>query len=206
MSNKNAKLVEEFNEWLKKAQYYEERKLLKQAYDCYAKAVSINNDRVIWLKMGNISFRALQAKTAVECYQRALEIKDDDSGAWFNLGVAAYFSKQEKLAIESLEKALDMGTEFDYEAWNYLGAIYDTRGDYKESIECFKKAVKIKDDLHKSWYNLARSYAKERKENEVYPNLRKAIELEPQYREIARKEPAFLFLFNSKKFRILVDL
>jgi len=60
---------------------------------------------------------------AIECFQKAVEIKSNNDSAWYNMGVAyGQLGNQEK-AIECFQKAIEFKPEGD-SAWNILGWVF----------------------------------------------------------------------------------
>ncbi|MBI3815111.1 MAG: tetratricopeptide repeat protein [Nitrospinae bacterium] len=98
-----------------------------------------------------------QYEEAIECYKKAVDIKEDSHEAWNNMGTAYSDLGQYKEAIENYKKAVDIKKD-SHEAWYNMGNAYSKLGQYEEAIESYKKAVDIKKDKHEAWYNMGTAY------------------------------------------------
>ncbi|CAD7779150.1 MAG: Tetratricopeptide repeat protein [Candidatus Methanoperedenaceae archaeon GB37] len=68
-----------------------------------------------------------------------------------------------------------------YDAWYNLGVAYNKIDKLNEAIEAYKKAIKIKPDMHEAWCNLGVAYDDLGKFNEAIKAYKKAIEIKPDY-------------------------
>ena len=110
--------------------------------------------------------------------------------------------KQE--ALESYTKAVQVKPDF-FVAFNNKGLLLDTMGNHREAIEEYDRALKIKADFDAAWFNKASAYALLSNEENTLVSLRKAVELNPQYKDLARKNPDFLTLSKNPEFKKLVS-
>jgi tetratricopeptide (TPR) repeat protein len=85
------------------------------------------------------------------------------------------------------------------EVWNHKGEDLFARREYDEA-----KHVEIKPEFAPGWYNLAKVHSQEGEKNQAMTNLKKAIELEPGYREKAKTESLFKKFKGEKDFDKLV--
>jgi Flp pilus assembly protein TadD len=63
--------------------------------------------------------------------------------AWYHLGLAYANLEEYQEAITHLWKVVEFNPEH-YEAWNYLGIIYEELGKSREATMCFQKAEDLK--------------------------------------------------------------
>jgi tetratricopeptide (TPR) repeat protein len=90
------------------------------------------------------------------------------------------------------------------EVWNHKGEDLLARREYGEAKHAFAKAVEIKPEFALGWYNLAKVHSQEGEKDQAMTNLKKAIKLEPDYREKAKTESLFKKFKGEKDFDKLV--
>lgn len=82
---------------------------LERAYDAYRKVTQVQpateNARIAFMNMGNILDDAQRFDDAIEAYQSALALRDNDDGTWFNLGLAYMHANKPALAVNAWKKA-----------------------------------------------------------------------------------------------------
>jgi tetratricopeptide (TPR) repeat protein len=120
-----------------------------------------------FVTQGNEFFKIKDFSSAVEFYQKAIQIEPNCSLAYFNLGQTQRFLNQTDAAIGSLERALNLN--YPDKAANYLAlaASYSAKGQRENSTDVFTKArsyavsaVKINDKLLEAWRLIAASNRK----------------------------------------------
>ncbi len=78
-------------------------------------------------------------------------------------------------------------------------------GRHDGAIKHYDKAIELQADSANAWYNKACAYSlKGDKERSLY-NLRKAIELDPEYKEKAKKDEDFRNLWDDENFKKIVE-
>ncbi len=92
------------------------------------------------------------------------------------------------------EIAKDRGADF-YQT----GMAEFTKGDYKDAVEAFKKAVEENPKDHLSYYALGRSYEKLARPLEAITSYEAAIKNKPDY--LPAREAAGLLYFHQNKFQ-----
>jgi tetratricopeptide (TPR) repeat protein len=90
------------------------------------------------------------------------------------------------------------------EVWNHKGEDLFARREYDEAKHAFAKAVEIKPKFALGWYNLAKVHSQEGEKDRAMTSLKKAIELEPDCREMAKTESLFRKFKGEKDFDKLV--
>ncbi|MCD6452149.1 MAG: tetratricopeptide repeat protein [Acidobacteria bacterium] len=86
------------------------------------------------------------------------------------------------------------------EDFYYLGIIHGNRGEYEEALSYYQKALGLSPNNEKILYLIAGAYAQLGKEKEAIKNLKRAIELNPANRILAREEDDFAPLREKKEF------
>ena len=90
------------------------------------------------------------------------------------------------------------------EVWNHKGEALFARREYEGAKRAFAKAVEIKPEFAPGWYNLAKAYSQKGEKDQAMTKLRKAIKLEPGYREKAGTERVFKQFKGEKDFDKLI--
>lgn len=98
----------------------------------------------------------------------------------YNKGVNEYYAKNYADAIVSFEKAIDLNPQYS-EAYNYLGIVYDNKGDYNQAMYYYKKAFEIKPTDAVVANNLGIIYAVKKDYDNARWYTNKSIELNPNY-------------------------
>ncbi|BAZ70092.1 TPR repeat-containing protein [Fischerella sp. NIES-4106] len=78
-------------------------------------------------------------------------------------------------------------------------------GRYEEAIASYDQAVEIKPDDHQAWYNKACCYALQRNIEQAIEYLREAINLNPEYREMAKTDSDFDGIREDERFQELIQ-
>ncbi|MFB2837039.1 TPR end-of-group domain-containing protein [Floridanema evergladense] len=86
-----------------------------------------------------------------------------------------------------------------------LGNNYLRKSCYQEAIDAYNAALKIERNLPEVRYQNAKAYALRGSINPAIGNLQWAIDLDPQYKEIAQTDPAFNYIRNDEQFQQLVN-
>jgi len=93
-----------------------------------------------------------------------------------DLGRALYSVHQYDEAILNLKKSLTLGPE-DPEAYHYLGRAQAAKGDWKDAIISYQKAIAL--GHNEAAENLADALYADRQYNEAVRNYQEAIQTEP---------------------------
>lgn len=158
-----------------------------------------------YLILGNKAEDQSDFVLAAQYYFKAIELKPDYAMAYNNLGVLL---DDESLSIEFIYlKAIEFDSSYA-EAYANLGnylAKDETR--WAEAEKNFKKSIKLNPNLASPYYNLACLQALSQKEEnkiELLNFLKKAIEINSKYKEIAKTDTKFDFVRNDPRFKELI--
>ncbi|MGA9377685.1 MAG: tetratricopeptide repeat protein [Phormidium sp.] len=86
-----------------------------------------------------------------------------------------------------------------------LGNSYLAKSRYQDAIEAYNAALKIERNLPEVRYQNAKAYSLRGSINPAIGNLQWAIDLDPQYKEIAQTDPAFNYIRNDEQFQQLIN-
>ncbi|MDD4580243.1 MAG: tetratricopeptide repeat protein [Methanothrix sp.] len=118
--------------------------------------------------------------SALECYNKSIQINSKDADAWVNRGNALYKLGRLDEAIESYTNAIEIDPESE-DAYNQKGIALGSRGEYSLSIEDFKKATSINESNSHAWYNMGRSHLLKKEFDEAIVSFGKALWIDPNY-------------------------
>ncbi len=139
-------------------------------------------------KKSEQNHHSLVPESAAACYEKAKALNREgrllDAGAWYEKVIA-----------------IDPG---HVQALNNLGVLRLHKKDYPAARRCFEKASHLKPDYVDPYYNLACVFAVEGQVDQGLRYLEKAIALDSNVKEWARKDPDLDPLKESVLFRKMV--
>ncbi|MBD1831382.1 tetratricopeptide repeat protein [Cyanobacteria bacterium FACHB-472] len=102
---------------------------------------------------------------------------------------------------------LDANTNQILNANDYLiqGNAYFSEGRYLEANQSYNAAVKIEPNFSEARYNNSRCYAVQYRVNLAIGNLQWAIDIEPNYKEMAKADSAFDAIRSDAQFKKLIS-
>lgn len=90
--------------------------------------------------------------------------------------------------IQAFEKASFKQMEVDWVIWNYFGLSYSKTGNFGKAKDCYEKSISITNNIPIPYYNLGHLYSSlfretqdEKNFQKAVENLKKAIDLDPDY-------------------------
>jgi len=127
-------------------------------------------------KLGNEYYDKGDYDKAIDCYQKAIDIKPDDE-AYYNMGIVYDAKGDYDKAIEYYQKAIELNPN-DNETYYNMGNAYYNKGDYEKAIECYQKAIEINPD-DEAYYNMGLAYYNKGDYEKAIECYQKAIEINP---------------------------
>jgi tetratricopeptide (TPR) repeat protein len=103
--------------------------------------------------LGSYEYKLENYESAIECYQKALEINPLFEGSWYILGCAAMFTENWEVGSRAFQRVVSLDDD-QPEAWNNLASIYIKMDRKTDAFLALKRATKIKFDNWKMWQNL----------------------------------------------------
>lgn len=94
----------------------------------------------LWCNLGDDYIKLNDIKSAIECYEKALEFDSHIIEIYLNIGVAYNKIGEERRAIEYFQKAVEMQPQYG-NGWYNLGYSYGSLDDTSKSLCCYEKAI-----------------------------------------------------------------
>ncbi len=110
---------------------------------CYKTLVKVNpKEWRIWMRMGDITLEAGQFGSAVDNYDKALQLDPNLVPALIHRAIALSMMEKWKEATKSVQAATKLAPD-DIETWKILGDVNLRAGKYKSAVKALKKAAQI---------------------------------------------------------------
>ncbi|MDQ7823933.1 MAG: tetratricopeptide repeat protein [Candidatus Eremiobacteraeota bacterium] len=154
--------------------------------------------------LGDYLAKAGNYKDAKKAYENAILLGKAAPTTYYRLGILYYHEKKTEKALPLLEKAV-AGKPDLVNAHLALGAAYLRGGSYKKCLEHCNAIIKWSPDNETAYYNKACALAKLGKLAEAMQSLKKAIELEPSNKKLAKDEELLAPLRGLAEFRKLTE-
>ncbi|KPJ58283.1 MAG: hypothetical protein AMS15_08795 [Planctomycetes bacterium DG_23] len=122
-------------------------------------------------------------KQAIQCYDNALEIRENYPEALNNKGNALYFLARYQEAIAYFDRALELTDNRAPEAWNNKGNALAELGRCEEAIECYDYALQLRPDYPEAWNNKGNTLTKFGRHEEAVKCLGTALKIKKDYPE-----------------------
>ncbi|MBH88986.1 MAG: hypothetical protein CMF71_01975 [Magnetovibrio sp.] len=154
-------------------------KSLQEAADLLSKVV-VQKPMVpeYQINFGNVLRDNLQYDEAVTCYEKAMEIDPNFSGAAFrNIGLIHSLKEDYDLAKEFVDKALEVDPK-DSEALNNLAQVLISDHQLDRGIECFEKAIELDPNNSLIYTNMGRALMRRRRDEEALEAFQRSMEID----------------------------
>ena len=170
-------------------------------------------DKAIAFKLGTpwawnnrgIALAALgQSEEALASYDQAIESGPGMDFVFFNRGKVLGELGRIEEAIASFEKVIGLNPS-NHSAWDNHGYSLTKLGKYREAIDSFDRALQIEPDSANATYNKAFCISMMGDRDGALEWLKKAIDLDAKYREMAKTDKDFAGLRDDPGFRELVQ-
>jgi len=126
-------------------------------------------------------------KGALEDYNKALEINDQDPEIWLNRGVVKEKLNDLKGAFSDYTKAIGLNEKFE-KAWLNRGNVLTKQGRFKDAAEDYTAAIIFNPEYGPAYYNRAIARQKLKLSAEACVDLQKAETLGQAVNEKMKKE------------------
>jgi tetratricopeptide (TPR) repeat protein len=178
--------------------------LYKEAIASCDKALAIKPDyHQVWYNRGNALYLLGHYKEAVASYDQAVALKPDYYQAWYNWGLALASLGCYEEAIASYDKALAIKPDY-HQAWYNRGNALNQLGCYEQALLSLNKAIELAPDSFSAHYDKACCYALQENIDLTLENLKQAINLNPECREMAKTDSDFERILPDQRFQALI--
>ncbi len=144
--------------------------------------------------LGTLFLSQDKFKQVIEAYTPSLKYHPEKIETYYNLGIAYSRINDFVTASECFKKVVEID-DSEYKAYYRLGQIALLYRDYDVAEEYFaRSSYKEKED--KAYYELSKIYIMKNKKDKAAISLNKAIELNPEYYNIAKEEPMMFSIKN----------
>jgi len=102
-------------------------------------------DRESLIQLGNSFYDMGRFDSAIEWYQRALELEPSDIDVLTDLGTAYLYTGDRKGALEQFKRSLEIDDTHAQTLQN-IGVAYFSSGEYKEAVKAWEKLIEVHPD------------------------------------------------------------
>ncbi len=141
---------------------------------------------------------------AVKEYERAVALGSTSPMIYYRLGLLLFRNGKEEKAVPCLEKATEKKPDL-INAHLALSSIYLGAKKYKECIAHCRVIIRYEPKNDTAWYNIACASAMTGNKKEALSALKKAVELLPSNKKLAKDEKSFEALKNMPEFKTITE-
>jgi len=175
-----------------------------EALRAFDKAIELKPDyATAWDNKGVALGNVGRYKESLAAHNKAIELKPDYANAWNNKGVALENDGRDEESLAAHNKAIELKPDYA-NAWNNKGVALQKLGRYEEALTAYNKAIELKPDNKNAWFNKACIYSLMNKKAEALEFLAKAIRLDSKFKEDAKKDDDFKWLWDDPDVKKLV--
>ena len=163
--------------WLRKATALSHLKRYEEMLATCDRGLRVNQSFYFWNCQGLALDGLEEYEKAIEAYDRAIELQPEFFEAWNNRGEAYINLNQLDRAKANFERAIQLNQKKSYVPWNNLGKLHFQREEYRQAIEAYRQATKIKEDYIPALIGLGNAQKSEKMYYDALESYQKAIEV-----------------------------
>jgi len=155
---------------------------LRLAADSYSKANKIRpSEPRILTYLGICQHGLNNFNGALQTLNKSILLDKNSESAWLFIGLSLAALREDCKAIDAYKNTIKINPSSNsaYSAFVNLGHLFEQRGDYKQAIYNYKKAIKTKTNCIEACVNLSLTYNSSNRLEEALHYACKAITLEP---------------------------
>lgn len=141
------------NDWQEAVAYYRANALDKAALACRRLLAKTPGHAPAWNLLGVLALGEKRHADALECFEKALALNQQDASYHNNAGIALRALGKADIAKSHYQRAIASNPDYA-EAWFNFGNALRDLGDDAAAVEAFEKSTQLKPDHHGAWNNL----------------------------------------------------
>ena len=145
-----------------------------------------------------------QISEALKCYEEAIKLNPEYSLAWNNKGWESWKLDRNSEALEAYEEAIRLDPKFEL-AWHNYGWLLNKLNRKEDAIKAYEEAIKLDPEKAQTRNNIASIYSLKGEKNKMIVNLKKAIDLNTNFKNLAKTDKDFEAFWNDEDFKKLVE-
>jgi superkiller protein 3 len=141
------------------------------------------NGAASWNGLGDV-YRALQQyDQAIEAYQKAIQLKNDEAWPYHNLAFVYKSLGHHQQAATLYQQAIERFKPDKHKAvaWNNLGNVYTALGRYEAAVEAYQEATRLNAAYALPWNSMGEVYNRMGQEEAALKAFQAAIQRDPDY-------------------------
>ncbi|MFI5219468.1 MAG: tetratricopeptide repeat protein [Bacteroidia bacterium] len=191
--------------WNNKGFVLDELGQYEDALKAYDQAIKFKPDYAEALINKGVSLGKLERyKEALEVYDQAIKFKPDLETAWNNKGFALDELERYEEALEAYNQAIKFKPDYA-NAWINKGVSLNKLKRYDEAFKVFEKARELNPKYAPTWFNISCIYSLQKNKTLALQDLSKAIELNQKFKQDAKTDKDFQWLWEDDDFKKLVS-
>jgi len=131
-----------------------------------------------WSNKGAALFKLSRYDEALQCLDKATQLKPDNAEYWNNKGLAFFNLSRYDEALQCLDKATQLEPN-NAEYWNKKGDVLFKLFNYKEALQCLDKATQLEPNNAEYWNKKGSALRNFYSYEEALQCFDKATQLEP---------------------------
>ena len=154
-------------------------------------------DEEVWYKLGDFYYNVGRMfENALDCFNKAIELKEDYADAWDMKGSALSFMANFEEALNSHNKAAELNPD-NPNIYDNIGYCYASLGMFDNALEAYDKALEIDSHDINALSNKASILNNMGKSEEALNYIKRALEIKEDYNLLYYKAVA---LFTLEKY------
>lgn len=149
------------------------------------------------------AFHSNKYSTAINTADEIIKADNNFYKAYSIKGIALCYSNNYIEGMKNIDKALEIKSDYGYGLFNKALAL-ELYAKYDDALVWYDKALSVENYIW-SYYGKASIYGRKGDVPNVIKNLKTAIAMDSSVKDVAREEPDFNNVRNSKEFQQLLQ-